>query len=48
MQYDLFKQLLPELEKWKDNYIIFLVPFLRYLEQGCSNDKDYMKNRSFA
>jgi hypothetical protein len=48
MQYDFFKQLLPELEKWKDNYTIFLVPSPRYLGQGCCNDKDHVKNRSFA
>jgi hypothetical protein len=46
MQYDLFKQLDGELQNHKGNPIIFVAPLPRYLEKGCCQDPDHMKNRA--
>jgi hypothetical protein len=45
MQYELFKQLLKDIEKYKDNVTIFLAPLPRYMEDGCCSDSDHMPNR---
>jgi hypothetical protein len=45
MQYDLFKQLDSELQNYKMHPIIFMAPLPRYLEKGCCQDQDHMKNR---
>jgi hypothetical protein len=46
LQYDLFKQILSELEKWKENDTIFLAPLPRYLTDGCCTAPHHMQNRS--
>jgi hypothetical protein len=46
MQYELFKQLLTDLDKWKDNTTVFLAPLPRYLKEGCCKAPGHMKNRN--
>jgi hypothetical protein len=46
MQYDLFKQLDGELQNHKGKPIIFVAPLPRYLERGCCQEPDHMKNRA--
>jgi hypothetical protein len=45
LQYDLFKQLVLELDSYKNNTVIFMGPLPQYLERGCCSDVDHMKNR---